>query len=554
MTRRCRCPDDTGAYLILYAMLVTTLFTVAAIVLDLAALRQGRRADRTTADLAASAGASAIDGAESVTFGQACERSWGYVLANRTEADGPIAPPACAATFPNGVPCDGSMSARTAAASIGAIQIEITHPVPDSSPLMAAETQSGDEPQAVHPPTDGGQCDRLGVRIVRTRQFLFGQIAGVAGGTTDVHSVARVLIGTSTSEVPGIVALERTGCDGIAVTPTGARLDVQGVGQAGIAIVDSDASTCSTGYTIAPGDPAQFRARPAGATPGLISSFALSGANFARAYDPAAVAGNRLSPTPTPVGDRTGRGIVEQRYNCTSGCPAGSDVINQLEAQLGGAGPPAGFTTYAGPCSVSPGPPLAPIVGNTYVDCPVFEVFGSVTFSGQSVVFAGDVLVRAGGCVAVNAPSCGAPGVPSLDGVAFTRGALRKENDASLVLPQTFVYAGSGVDIPFDANPSGFSSLLWSAPLAGPLEDLLLWSESTANVLLGEQEAVVLEGSAYAPNATIVLEGRGGGGDFAVPLQLVANRVRLQGFGDVTLTPAAGRATGRLTRQTRLIR
>ncbi len=554
MTHR-RSQDDEGAYLILYALLAVVLFTMAALVLDIAALRQGRRIDRNSVDLAATAGMVDLDPGDPTSFAAACRAAWGYVLANRSEAPGAVSPPDCDATFPSSTSCSSLLGPRTATGSLGPLTVEITHPVPDTSPLMAAETQGGDIGQTVDPARDGAACERLAVRIVRTRQFLFGGIVGAAGGTTDVHSVARAKL-TSAPEIPAVVAVERTGCDALSSSPEGGRFEIGAVGQPGVVVVDSDASTCTAGFAIAPGDPSRIEALGYGGSPGMISSFALSGANFARAYDPAAVAGGRLSPAPTPSLTRTGRGIIDNRYNCTlSTCPAGANQVDQLEAALGGPGPPAGYSVYAGPCTLLATDAPVVFFGNTFVDCPVFDVANSVTFSATGAVFAGGVIVRAGGCLAVNDTFCGAAGVAAQDGVVFLRsGDLTKDPKGLLLLTRTFVYATGAVMLPEDPDPAPDSLLDWTAPVAGAFEDLLLSTEAAAETRLGEQDFIRVEGSLFAPNAPFVLEPRDSGTGFSVAAQVVAARVRLDGKKDVTLLPAAGRATSRLTRQTRLIR
>lgn len=543
--------DEVGAYLVLYALLAVGFFTMAAVVLDIAALRQGRRADRTAADLAVTAGVVELDANDPPSFAGACEAAWGYVLANRTEAAGPITAPDCFGVFPQAVACSAT-TPRVATGSIGAISIEITHPVPDSSPLMLAEAQSGDIAQSIEPATDGGPCERLGVRIVRSRTFLFGQIAGVLGGSTDVHSVARPLTATSSTEVPAVVSLERTGCDGISTAASG-RLVVQGVGQGGLAVVDSDASTCA-GFAVDvfDGGGAGILVLPTGPAPAAIRSFALAGSNFAQAYDPADTGAGRLSPTPTPALTRTGRSGIDLRYNCAAGCAAGLDHIDQLEAAAGGPLPPAGHTPAPDPsCVVAPSTTWN-LVGDTFVDCPVFDIQGDVTFAAGSVVFAGDVIVRQNACLAINDTSCGAAGVPFRDGVAFVRGGLTKEVDGRVHLPQTFVWVGGALDVPLDPNPGGNSTLRWTAPLTGPFEDLLLWAESALPMQLAGQENLILQGTVFAPNtATLSMAARG---SLSQPVQVVASRLRVVGSGDVILRPTAARATGSLTRQVRLIR
>ncbi|MDP9440680.1 MAG: hypothetical protein M3P34_00540, partial [Actinomycetota bacterium] len=119
---------------------------------------------------------------------------------------------------------------------------------------------------------------------------------------------------------------------------------------------------------------------------------------------------------------------------------------------------------------------------------------------------------------------------------------------------RSFVYSTGPVSLPRDPDPSSDSSLRWTAPVAGNFDDLLLWSEASGTMRLGEQDNIELEGTLFAPNATLQLEVRDSGPGFEVAAQVVAGRVRLVGGKDLTLRPAAGRATSRLTRQTRLIR
>jgi hypothetical protein len=549
--------DEAGAYLILYALLAVAFFTMAAVVLDIAALRQGRRADRTTADLAATAAVAGLDVRTPSTFSRACADAWGYVLANRTEARGTITAPPCTTTFPSSDACNDFTAARTATGTIGTITISITHPVPDTSPLMRAETQGGDLTQPVSSASDGRACERVAVRIVRTRNFLFGQIAGATGGTTDVHSVARALTATSTTEVPAVVAVDPTACQALSTDPGAGSLQLGSAATAGVAIVDSDASGCGAGsFAIsagATGDPAgRLVALTAGSTPGQIRSSALAGGSFAFAYDPGAVGDGRLAPQPSPALVRTGRGIVDDRYKCST-CPGGSNVIDPLVAARS-SGVPPGATVYGGPCTIGPSMGGQISAPSLYVDCDDLVIDTSVTFLGTSVTVKGNVTVTSGGCLAVNDAGCGASGIVAQDADLYVRGSLSKDVKGQVLLPRTFVYLGGNVTIGVDEDPTlGNSALLWSAPLAGPYEDLLAWSESSSPMLLGEQKATALTGTFVAPNAPLTLNPRGGGG-VSTPLQAVVRTLRLTGNGTYRLQPTADRATGSFTRQVRLIR
>jgi hypothetical protein len=550
---------ELGAYLVLYALLGVVFFTMAAIVLDIAALRQGRRADRATADLSTTAGVAEIDRHEPRTFGRACETAWGYVLANRTEASGAVTAPNCGSAFPVNDTCTGTMPARTATGTIGTITISITHPVPDSSPLMLAEAQGGDISQSIQPAIDGSPCERLAVRIVRDRTFLFGQIAGALGGTTDVHSVARALTTTSTTEVPAVVALDPTGCTTLLTDPGAGSLHVGNNAQAGLAIVDSDGSGCGAGsYVIsagAAGDGAdRIRAVPSSTTSGQLRSFALAGANFAAAYDPGAVSDSRLRPRPEPTVARTTRRLIDERYRCAT-CAGGTDVITPYVANRSGPGAPPGTTaTYAGGCTIPDGSPQSLSATHVYVDCDPFVIEGPVTFLGSSVTVAGSVIVTDTGCVAINDTSCGAAGVTSQDADVFVRGTFTKSVKGQVAFPRTFFYATGSMTVGVDEDTTvGNSTLFWTSPTTGPFEDLLFWTESAAAITLGEQRNTTLLGTFFAPNATVTLNPRDGGG-VTTPLQVVASRVRLTGAGTYRLQPTPDRATGAFTRQVRLIR
>ncbi len=548
-----RSRDESGAYLILYALLGVGFVTMAAIVLDLSSLRQGRGADRAAADLAVTAGVAELDAGDPQTFAGACEAAWGYALANRTTAGATTAPP-CTTTFPDTVACDAATAQRTATGTIGTVTVEITHPVPDTSPLLRAEAQGGDVSQSIVAAADGTACERLAVRIIHPHRFLFAQVAGDNGGTTDVHAVARASTTPLSTEIPGVVALERTGCDGVASPPAGGALRVGSASSAGLIVVDSDASTCPAGHTISAGvsgDPAgRVVASTAGAVAGRIQSYALSTANFARAYDPGAVGDGRLAPQPDPSLVRTGHALIDSRYNCAS-CGTGT-FIDQLTAARSGPGAPAGSVTYAGPCTILAIDPPVQLAGHVYVDCDPFVVAGQVTFLGDAVTFRGAVQVADTGCLAVNDATCGAVGVVLQDVAAYARGSFIKAPLGRVILPRTMLYTGGVLDAPGD--PLATTGLLsWTAPLGGDFEDLLLWSDNAGPFVIGKQSVDLVEGTLFTPNATLIFVPASVGGA-TWSAQAIAGRVHVQGSGTVTLDPDATRATGRLGRQVRLIR
>lgn len=548
---------ESGAYLILYVLLATAFFALAAMVLDITALREDRAADRLAADLAVTAGAAELSTTDAVQIVAACQTAWEYFLVNRDDATVDAAPD-CSSAF--GLEqCSSATGLRTAVGTAGPYQVEISNPVPDSSDLMQGEQLLGDVPQAVDPVIDGTPCQRLAVRVLRERDLGFAGIVGLTRATTNVHSVARVDLEATSARLTEMVLLERTGCSVLTTTSDGGSLLVQGNGQTGDIAVDSDASGCVGEFVINVGDPATVKAIDTSGLPGIIRSYALSQPAFGAAYDPTDVAALRLVPEPSPALVRTTRAFVDNRYNCPA---CNRNHIGELRAALGGSGPPLvydglAFATYTGVCDV-----VAPLVvpaGNWFVDCPDFRVNSSATFLGGTVVFAGNVSVGPGGCLAVNDTGCGATGVITQDSIVYVRaGNFAKQDTGQLHLNRTFVHvtgSAASTDGAVLIGPDfagGNSVLRWSAPFGGRFEDLLVWAESGAAMTLGGQGTMVMDGAFFTPNAPLTLAPRPGG--TAAAAQIIARTARLQGAHPFTITPAASRGVTDTVAAVRLLR
>lgn len=545
--------DDAGAYIVLYALLATALFTVAAVVLDLAALRQGRRADRAAADLAATAGASVLDPLVPSSAAAACQTAWDYVVLNRDAAEGAVSAPPCSATFSGGSPCD-PVVASTATGTLGPLTVSITYPVPDTSPLMQAEVQGGDRPQAPVASFDGPACGRVAVRVQRTRRFLFGGLAGTPSGSTDVHAVARASVQPGTV-VPGIVSVETTGCDGVSLSSDGGRLEVDPSGD-GLVVVDSDASGCGAGgFAVSAPSPSALRA--GGGAGGGISSFALAGPGFAQAWS------GDVVPAPTPALARTGRSFLDVRYNCGPPCGQAQGALDALRSSLGPVGGPGEPVfqysgTVPGSCVVDAADVVElPVDVRVPCDASVggLRVDGRLTLHGSTNVFDGGVVVTADGCLAVNDAACGSAVTVAKDSVLYVRaGDVAVQWRGAAVLGRVFGYLASGVVRVDVGHPALPDRIAWTAPLAGDFEDLMGWSDSGGGVSsLSEQQSTQYEGTFVQPGGTVVLEGKPGSSTTQA-LQLVAARVRLQGSGTFELQPSSLRATGLVARIIKLIR
>jgi hypothetical protein len=526
--------DDAGAYMVLYALLGVAIFAVVALVLDIAALRQGRRADRAAADLAATAGAAVVDPLDPSSFAPACQAAWDYVVLNRDDADGAVTPPDCPTAFPAAA-CNAAAPA-TATGTYGPLTVSITYPVPDGDALMRAELAGGDAPQAIDPTRDGLPCQRIAVRIERTRSFLFGGIVGSDAGTTDVHAVARRVL-QSGPDVPAAVALDPIGCPAVQANASALRIVPAAPGAPATLVVDTDLTGCA-GYAL------EAPAATGGSIEaGEIEAFALTGPNSSR------VRTGNVTPAPVGVTTRLGRSFLDARYNCGPACGEAQGDLDALRAQYG-AGVPAGLIPYLGPCTIA-GPFAFP--PNSYVACPLLQIDSNVTFLGATNVLEGGVHVSASGCLAANSSVCGGPVVAPLnETVLFVRGAVSKEDRGNLVLANTFLYAGGGVTVP-RADPLGSSELRLTAPLSGDFEDLAIWTDVATDTAIGEQQSFFVEGTIAAPNSTVVLSAKTGGTP-VLNAQVVAHRIRLDQDRPVRLSPSAGRATGAVARQAKLIR
>jgi hypothetical protein len=590
--------EERGAVLITVTAGLVTFLVIAALVIDLGALRLDRRADSLAADLAVTAGVAALDPFSGSDAEAACERTWDYALANISDEGSPGTVPNC---LPFAATCNPA-AARTATGTAGPYTISIVHPVPDAHPYMGGQDINAD--------IDGGPCQRLGVRVTRTREYTFAKVAGFDTGRTNVVSVARLGVGLGEGELVPLLVLEPIACDALFTSGQGKVTVSYFDDTPGIIVVDSNASKttnpsrCSSNTFSIDSKGTQkgwIRAIP---VPGknissVILSYALSGApgaNAASAYDPSDLTDPidpsdvsdplepvesyyRLYPEPFPVGRRITRAPIDWRYNCKGtypdypldlgdpsaggipimGCPDAATTpsyIEQLRAQYGdpsdvGSLPGGGFArwtdTYG--CNLQPSDPPIAVFGNWWIDCPGgIAIRNSVTFTGGSVVSDGDV--RVFGSLSFNQPT-------TSDQVFHIRsGDFIKDAQAVMTLERTLVYLGDGV-ISFGGGSGG---LFWISPigngtntLATRFEDLALWSEAPRQHDLGGQAGNTLEGTLFTPNADpFSLTGQAG--QFQTAAQFLTRRLEVKGQGEVRMQPDPDRITLIPVRDIRLIR
>jgi len=563
---------DDGVFAILYALLVVVLLGTAAVVVDLAMLRESRASTRSAADSAVVAAAASLNAVRPTLNDPrgGCQRAWKYL---RTQLAGlPDGSADCLAFPAVAVPPSATCpaSAIVATSTFARWTVRMTWPVADTNPLMTSpDLAPRSIPQAGDVAFDGtNKCERVALEVLKTNTPLFGGVFGAGDRQTRASSVARSIYqGDALPVLAALNILELTNCQALTTSGQGSII-VNGLsGEPGIIAVESNGrGTCNGGdAVIQPLSNALNFIRatgPNGSGDGLIQAYALNQpplGNPSKAYTNA----SSLFPTPSLLQDKYGAGPVTNFFDCTTTCePGGGPWIGQLKAAYGGVGVPplaytgsqtpyktAAFTTlpnalYPGfVCNQNASSPRVVIpAGNWYVNCPGgLDVQTVLIFQGGVIVTAGSVNVG-GGCLVVNvnvviplplsppAPPCpvtvntaatpvtSSP-APAGDAIFYLRnGNLSKGAQASLFMPQTFTYLGDGrTDL-----GGGSGTLMWTTPLASDcavsdqvcqnrrFKRLVLWSEKDALHKIGGQASLALRGVLFTPNAKSEFTGQAG--------------------------------------------
>lgn len=424
LSRRLR-RDEQGAFLVLWALLLLGLLVMVGIVIDLGALRADRRADRATADSAATAGAFDV----TVSSEQACRTAWQYAVRNLDENLSAAGDPCTG--FPPCVPAT-STTTVTRSGSVGGYTITISNPVINGDPLLQAEAVGGHVAQAPNTDTDGNACERVGVQISYTRDSFFAKVAGFDQGTTTVHSVARKVTGFDGLPL-SLVVLHPTRC-GVLTSSGSGGIEVTGTSSPGLVggiLAVSDATTGCSGATPRVLD-VGGNSHITSSLPGHIFVARMTGPTCAdpacdpTQYDNAAPFDKGFNPYPEDPILVPDRGLVDGRYNCRANYdnPSGSDpnyrrvhrrgtsdailpacnstmvttpesdFVNHLFREVnGGALEPVSPTIYPNatvPCS-DLGSTVTAIAGPARIDCAMpnnftLEVAGDVWFNNVSTL------------------------------------------------------------------------------------------------------------------------------------------------------------------------
>lgn len=449
---------QAGAFAILYAVLVVVLISIGAIVVDIAAVREDRRADRAAADSAALGGVELLD--YTTLSGpqpyQACVRAWAYLSStlNITTPTG-----ACDAfivfdkvlalnNYTNPVTyCQSpDVEIDTPPQTVGTRTITISWPVPSTAALLTsndiAPGSLSQTPNTAASPgptnTDGftNGCDKLGVTIGQSQSFGLAAAIGASGTTTFDHSVARVLPEKGAPKDIAALNVLQDDCETLTAKGggkggfvfVGPVLDSNNNAIApGVIAVESTGNACSGGSTAI--DVTGNNEICASSTAVTVTSCIGDGVILSHALDPGgsnAYSGNasQLAPTPRAEGGINGWVPVTRLYGCDalSNCQAPvPNYIQNLATAYGGSGVPTAFYSgsqapYIDPygktwvdqsATLCPKSVISSVVvvpaGYNYANCTVqIAASGAVIVQGGTLVIDGGI--QNAGCLMMNVP------------------------------------------------------------------------------------------------------------------------------------------------------
>jgi hypothetical protein len=424
----------------------------------------------------------------------------------------------------------------------------------------------GQPTQALHA-DDGNPCERFGVSIQGTHNYLFGRVLGATSGTTEIHAVARGYVPDGHQFALNLLILERYDCSALSVNTSGggggivvdAVLNDDGALDQGFIAVDSVASgSCGgPGVIDTSGGGSIIRADGPDGCAGQIGSHIGAGGNSVGegcgqiqllapgvpgCNWPACTNSGVIAPDPVPRRERITRAPVDHRYNCKTNytfgvgweidpcttVPAPPPYIDLMVSALSGPGLPPGYTPW--PYACNPALLVVP-AGDYYIDCANFRP-DNVIFEGGNVVFSGNVRLTGSASLTFNSDPAITESI-----IYFRSGGALTMTGGALTINNATVYIS-------DHNQSEFSltggDITWSAPETGRFQDLALWYESAQEAKFAGGGAVDLDGVFFAPWADIAYAGNGG--QAQVSAQFISRGLKVSGNGTLVVRPSWERA------------
>ena len=466
-----RADDERGAFIVLWALLITALLIMVAIVIDLGNARSVRRSDQSVADFSALAAGDNL----ALAPATACADAFGYVKGNLADLPTSGVTSPCNVLAPSGgafpTSCGNSTTPQDFVAA-GTAPYTITFRYPVSANDIIDSRFSGGAGAA-----DGSnQCQRFKVTIAKAQHSLFAGIVNQFARTTQASAVMRAVPGHGT-RTPSLWLLDPENCPAL-TSAGGSTINVgqaasPGPAIAGLITIDSDGqgSGCNATTLSVSGSGNQIYALPTTAVvdgsgntlQGAIDLYALpTGASTCQspACNPGDVNAQRVLPQPVPSPQRATRAPIDWTFNCKSDADGNNNAtsiypvyhssatlpggvfiddcanspmlppyIDNLRSAIGTSGSPSGFSLYTGSCN--PSGTVALPAGSYFINCNTFSIGNGTNFSiTGDAVFAGDIKMT-GGSLTVNSASN--PGALPSGGSPECRGAYDSTGAMTLV-------------------------------------------------------------------------------------------------------------------------
>jgi hypothetical protein len=580
---------ESGAVAVITALLLTVLLLFSALVIDLGALRADRALGQSVSDMAAAAAAQEYQAMEYGSARDACIEAISYAEENLGLSLSPGPGEGCEDVFPSATDeqaCDPSNPWAPAVYKGGDYTVTVSIPVVDDDPLMGS--------QAIDDSIDRDACDRVSVRVNRTRDYWLAQAGGVgsSGGETSVGAVGRGTGPGEEAEFASLIILNERHCK--ALTTAGqannqVRVEgttVGGVYYPGIITVDSLDDGCSNPNQII-------------RTDGNNSTIYAEDHIFSHQLqqDPgsmAVVADGNVTPDPEPGHART-RQRVDHVYNCRSSYPASERWSPNHADSVSSSGPcgeagvlppyitalhaayqsltaaPAGWGEISGDACHNLTGHYGPGAGDDethwFVDCPGTNNQGfrpnDVHFDGVEAVVTRGRINLGNDTFRVTGDDVG-DGSAGSGAVLYLQAGAFEAGSADIHLLDTFVYIHNGAgNRPL--NIGAGAVVEWEAPVdrtddetptecdaydaaydynGGPnpappgicFAPLALWTNNFARHDLGGSGDVTTVGTFFTPNSEEFRLQGGAGNDYRQS-QFFAGRLRAGGGGSVTMIP-----------------
>lgn len=593
--------SERGVTLIIFALMITTLLLIVAIVIDLGATRVDRRGGQTAVDAAVASAGKTLAESDAEA---ACLAGLGFLEATLDAGTFTVVSGTCS-DF-DASTCDDLVDRVVVAEAGDEYVVEIHNPVLDSSSLITGASVIGSGAIALTA-DDVDACDRIGMRLQTTKDSFFGGIAGQSDRRSSVHAVAAINGDPDEFRPVNLLILDRTNCEVLRVDGGSTLVVAQPVDdltKPGVIGVDSNGTgtpSCNGGKSTSTtgGSGSSLVAKglcettPETYTCGLIDIFASLGdgdcVSGPSSDDvPACDEGTgSISPNARQSDDRYTRALIDYQYNCKAsytteswyssqpidGCDDAASSqphVDQLYQFANAAltTTPAGWQVLPGAAAPgfscnSSGTVVVP-QGNYVINCTGGSGFritgGAVTFQGGNVVFKGKVTSN-GGSLVFNAcskasPTTCAPAAP----LSWTEGAVLDKSQwsdkAAWVYAPADFSVSTGVEFnkttlfldssaTFSQSSSG-ASVKWVAPdedaaddSAGPFDDLGLWSRSPSTHTFSGGGSSDFEGLFFAGVGPITFSGSA---NLTLDdAQFISLALRVTGGGTFSMSPTTAR-------------